>query len=62
MPDFPGLACLEPWLTNLNLGLRMSVFSGPNMIVPLALYSQEYLLGVYLSGLDYPESPAIFVA
>jgi hypothetical protein len=62
MPDFPRLACLGPWLANSNLGLGMSVFPGPNLIIPLTLYSQEYLLDVYLFGLDYPESLAIFAA
>ncbi len=62
MPDFSGLACPGPWLANSNLGLGMSVFPGPKLIIPPAFRSREWLLGVYLSGLDYPESSIILVA
>jgi len=62
IPELSGHACLEPLLVKLDIGLRMSVFSGPNLIIPLALHSREWMLGVYVMGLDHPESPAILAA
>jgi hypothetical protein len=34
IPELSGHACPKPLLAKLNLGLGMSVFPGPNLIIP----------------------------
>jgi hypothetical protein len=37
--EFPGHACPEAWLAELNLGARMSAFPRLNQDAPLVVYS-----------------------